>query len=398
MKKLFFITAFAVMGLFPSNGQAQQTTIRETREGTDFLIGKFWDNWFISAGGGVNLYIGDYNKDLGKHLTPSFDLSVGKWITPAFGVRLQYIGFSMAATGDPSYWYTSDKSGLSDVKFCYHAIHTDFLVNLTTVISGYDPERFYQLIPYFGWGLSQSQSKEFNERKRNEFFAIAGLKNNFRLSNALDLHLDLKATFVSQRLAGHMIGGEANFPLAATVGLTYHFGRKNARRFRTCSPSISHSELIQNQINNLNDANAQLQAQNNNLKNELASIAERPVGMGEGKTVTLEKEIPLPVLIFFNINKYNLTKEDIIRLRYIAEYMKEKPNSKFTIKGYADSQTGNTKINKTLSDKRAQAVYDALVKIYGVNGSQLRFSGEGGIDKMFEPTELNRVSIIEAEH
>lgn len=221
MKKITLSILLWCVCIFTAQGQTEKTKT------THLLIGKFWDNWFVSAGVGTNLYIGDYNSDLGRHFTPVLNVAAGKWITPEFGVRLQYNGISMKATGDSGYWYTGNEKGLEGVKFGYHALHSDFMLNLTTVIGGYNPERVYQLIPFFGWGWSQSQSKTYPDRKRNEFFAIGGVKNNLRASSSVDLHLELSVTAVSQRLAGHLIGGDSNFPLAATVGITYHFGKKN---------------------------------------------------------------------------------------------------------------------------------------------------------------------------
>lgn len=44
---------------------------------------RFWSNWYIKAGGGVQMYLGDNDSKagLGKRLSPALDLSVGKWFT-----------------------------------------------------------------------------------------------------------------------------------------------------------------------------------------------------------------------------------------------------------------------------------------------------------------------------
>ena len=55
---------------------------------------RFFDNWFVNIAGGINVYEGEYDHKvtLGNRLTPALDISGGKWITPAYGVRLQYAG------------------------------------------------------------------------------------------------------------------------------------------------------------------------------------------------------------------------------------------------------------------------------------------------------------------
>jgi hypothetical protein len=74
---------------------AQDETVIEIQDKNGpYVTGAFWDNWFISAGGGVQVYFGngDNSENLGKRLAPALDISVGKWITPSVGVRLQYSG------------------------------------------------------------------------------------------------------------------------------------------------------------------------------------------------------------------------------------------------------------------------------------------------------------------
>ena len=55
---------------------------------------RFFDNWFVNIAGGINVYEGEYDHKVtwGNRLSPALDISVGKWITPAYGVRLQCAG------------------------------------------------------------------------------------------------------------------------------------------------------------------------------------------------------------------------------------------------------------------------------------------------------------------
>ena len=49
----------------------------------------FGDNWFIGAGGGINVFLMDgYKTNIG----PSIDAGFGKWFTPAVGMRIGYSG------------------------------------------------------------------------------------------------------------------------------------------------------------------------------------------------------------------------------------------------------------------------------------------------------------------
>ena len=44
----------------------------------------------------------------------------------------------------------------------------------------------------------------------------------------------------------------------------------------------------------------------------------------------------------------------------MIKYMEKNPTSKVAVTGYADKETGNPKINMTLSEKRAKNVVEAL--------------------------------------
>ncbi|MDD4033092.1 MAG: OmpA family protein, partial [Bacteroidales bacterium] len=83
-----------------------------------------------------------------------------------------------------------------------------------------------------------------------------------------------------------------------------------------------------------------------------------------------------------------------INLGFVADVIKQYPNEKFVITGHADKATGNPEYNQKLSEKRAQAVVDVLVKEFGVNSSQLEAKGVGDKENSFETPVLNRVVIL----
>ena len=110
------------------------------------------------------------------------------------------------------------------------------------------------------------------------------------------------------------------------------------------------------------------------------------------------KEIPAKTAaaIFFKINKSEISPEGMVNIKLTAKIIKENPSHKYKIAGFADKGTGSAAYNQTLSEKRAQAVYDALVA-EGVNPDQLEKVGMGGTDPMFEKAYLNRVVIMESK-
>ena len=57
----------------------------------------FWNNWFVSVGGGAQMYFGDHDKqvDFADRLSGALDVAVGKWFSPQIGVRLMYSGLQV---------------------------------------------------------------------------------------------------------------------------------------------------------------------------------------------------------------------------------------------------------------------------------------------------------------
>lgn len=116
------------------------------------------------------------------------------------------------------------------------------------------------------------------------------------------------------------------------------------------------------------------------------------------KEIVKEKETKVAVApefaVFFKINQWELSDESKVNLRLIAKSMKENPDVKYVIQGYADSATGTPSINQMLSERRAQVVYETLIA-EGVSADQLQTNANGGQENMFGKDELNRVSIIQ---
>jgi OOP family OmpA-OmpF porin len=110
------------------------------------------------------------------------------------------------------------------------------------------------------------------------------------------------------------------------------------------------------------------------------------------------KEVPstAAAAIFFKINKTEISEEGMVNVKLMAKTMKANPSTKYQIAGYADKGTGTESINQTLSEKRAQAVYDALIA-EGVSADQLEKVAMGGTDPMFGKDYLNRVTILEVK-
>ena len=78
----------------------------------------------------------------------------------------------------------------------------------------------------------------------------------------------------------------------------------------------------------------------------------------------------------FDFNKWKVKKIYYPQILKVAQILKANPKLKIEIDGYTDN-IGSKKYNLTLSKKRAEAVKDILVKVYGINPKRIKVKGFG---------------------
>ena len=395
MKKILMLLALA--GL-TSAAWAQNSTsevveyeVIQVQDKYQVITNPFWSNWFFSIGGGAEATFGDNDSagSFGKRISPTLNVSVGKWFTPGLGLRLQYSGLQARGfTYDAGADYvkgTQLKDGYYKQRFDYMNLHGDVMFNLNALFGGYNQHRVYEIIPYVGAGFTHNYSKPHREA----LSVNAGIINKFRISNAIDINLELSAMGVEDKFDGE-VGGDHGYDgvLSATVGLTYRFP---ARGFRRPMPQL----ISQIELAAMQDKLAAMGAQNAQLKNALIQAQNQPVAeVTETEVIVPDPDIA-PRTVFFTIGSAELSPRESMNLSYLAEQMKQFPNATYTVNGYADSATGTPAFNKELSLKRAQAVKDALVKNYGIAADRLNIEAGGGVDKFGQPI-LNRVVLVKS--
>ena len=159
------------------------------------ITNPFWSNWFFSIGGGAEATFGDNDKagSFGKRISPTLNFAIGKWFTPGLGVRLQYSGLQARGyTYDAGADYvkgTQMDDGYYKQRFDYMNLHGDVMFNLNALFGGYNQHRVYEIIPYVGAGFTHNYTKPHREA----LSVNAGIINRFRISNAIDINLELSA-------------------------------------------------------------------------------------------------------------------------------------------------------------------------------------------------------------
>lgn len=375
----------ALMAAGSINAQTETRSAQNTME-----TNSFWSNWFISAGGGAQVYLGDGDSQgsFGKRIAPALDIAAGKWITSGVGLRFEYSGLQAKGFGYIPGSYTTgakNKKGAYVQKWNMAYFHGDLLFNLSNLFCGYNDSRLYNFIPFVGFGVMHSWDKP----KNNELAATVGLVNRFRLSPTLDLNLETKGTLVNDRFDSE-IGGKGKEGLASvTLGLTYRFKQCGWHHapVRTVPTGISEDEM-----RSLRDKMNSLRKENRALQDELEAAREK-----KPETIVKKEAVVAPRIIIFPLGKSVLSKQERVNLGYYAKLIKDAPIGKvFTVIGYADNKTGSAAVNERLSKARAEAVRDVLVNEFEVDASQLQIDYKGGVGNMFyDDAALSRAVIIE---
>ncbi len=327
---------------------------------------RFGDNWFIGIGGGVNMFWTDGYKM--NKVGPSIDAGIGKWFTPTVGMRIGYSGFTTNLNKTPD-------------QFGYMYVHGDFLWNISNALGGYKETRFWNFVPYVHAGWYRAYDAGVADFPNNEIAAGAGLLHNLRLTDRIDLIVDMKAIVVNGRVIG---GSGIAVQPSVTAGFAVDMGLPN---FVRTSTVLGAAELVvADEMAALQAAAVALELANASLEEDVIALQKtnknldakvKELKKDQGKGMNMDKFLKgmTPAAIYFNIGTTTLTKDEMCHLDFIAKNIlaKADKNSKvyITIMGSADSNTGTAKRNQELSQARGKYVADLLVTKYGIAKDRL---------------------------
>lgn len=382
MKKITTLFAAAVMAASVS---AQTVTESKTFDNMYFGI-----NTGVSTATKGHHWLQDFRPNLGVRL--------GRNFTPVFG---------LAAESNIYFKEVGRKQGgLHKTGTAVNGINTSLLgtVNLTNWVGGYKGEpRCFEVSAVYGlgWGHVFSNAADYNDNM-NMFTSKAGLDFAFNLGKAKAWQLYVEPS-MNWALNGNGYEGvkydinRAMFQV--NVGLVYKFENSNGTHNFTIASGRDQAEVdaLNAQINSLREQNATLtskdeqnqknlsakDAEINNLKKALDECNKRPA-----KTATATNLQPT---VIFRQGKSVVDPAQVASIELIANYMKNHKDANVEIKGYA-SPEGSKELNQRLSEKRAEAVKDILVKKYKISANRLKTTGMGATDKLFEQVEFNRVA------
>ena len=365
---------------------------------------KWTDNIYVGAGVGIMSVFND-----GMN-SPTFNINVqvGKYLTPTWGIR----GVLSGA------WQSLETQNTGYSNYCktFGELNLDATLNLINLFGGYNPDRKVDLYLFGGPTLNIARavsggiyytaadpnvSADWGENVNidltpNAYYTYGGAKVRVGATVGLGLAYNINENWavnlearagVTPSIFG--MGSDCRKAEATgrlNVGFAYTFGGKN---FTPATAKVDQT-AINDEVNKYRAELAQAQTDLANTKNALANAQKETVT----KEVIKEVQVAGPRAIFFKLGSAQIDDYGKVNIQLAAKILKANPDKKYKIAGYADKATGSSAVNQKLSERRAQAVYDALIA-EGVDENQIELVGFGGTDNMFGKDYLNRVVIME---
>uniref|UniRef100_UPI003FEF659B OmpA family protein n=1 Tax=Segatella copri TaxID=165179 RepID=UPI003FEF659B len=355
----------------------------------DKTVNVFNPHWYVQAQVGGQYTLGEIGfSDL---ISPNAQVGLGYNFNKVVGARLSFNAWQ--SKGGQKVNTTTYKW-----KWNYVAPMVDATFNLTNLFCEYNPERIVSVGVFGGIGANIAWSNEeaatakagimSNYKNSSEnpleylwkkpdgkgskafFAARLGANVDFRVSERVSLGLEVSANTLSDHYNSKK-AGNPDWYFNALVGAKIALGKTHTTK---TIPAPKPVEKIIERV----------------IEKQVVP-APAPV---ETKKEVAAKEFRLD--IFFTIGNSVIAKSQASKITEIVNYMKENPDAKITLTGYADKGTGSDAINDKVAARRAQTVYNALAA-KGVAKSRMIKKSAGSRVQPYSENEMNRVTICIAK-
>ena len=343
-------------------------------------------NWYIQGQFGGQETLGETS--FGHLFSPNAQIAAGYNFNPYIGARLAVNAWQSRGALNVA----TPEAHTHKWKWNYVAPTVDAVVNLTNLIGGYNPNRLVDVDFIAGIGanigFSNEQAQTANaelvaehagaleylwDGTKARFVGQMGLDLNFNVSNHVAIGLELMANVLPDGYNSKK-AGNADWYFNGLVGVKYTFGPKYNKTVREIEQPVAPEPQIVERI--------------------IERVVEAPV------TNVVEEVRPemLRRDVFFRINTYNITNEEMYKVNEVAQFLKDHPNAKVVVTGYADKGTGTLAINLRLSKQRAQTVANTLKNKFHIAADRItvKSMGEAEEQPYSDPID-NRVAICVCE-
>lgn len=377
-----------------------------TCDNHDYSFANWRQNWFIQLGAGINQPFVERGVDAGrdikaidhKRMTVAYNFGFGRWMSP-------YLGFRINAIGGALHWDNPTKAepynGWTKAK--HVNVNFELMWDMFNSMAGANANRVFSIIPFAGFGgdytwrikdaeggFAAGSHIGGNSSKgiKSESWTLpvtAGIQFRFRLCKYVDFFAEARATFYGDNWNNCSYGDPIEANVAALGGFNINFGGRGWSTFNECD-YVSKIADLNNQVNGLR---GELLATTQAL-----AACEAQLPCPEPVVQKDCANAPLMTTVRFTINSAKIMPTEEVNVYNMAEWLKANPEEKVNIVGYADADTGTAAYNMELSERRAQAVADALINTYGIDANRLNIRFDGSDVQPYSTNDWNRIVIF----
>ena len=354
---------------------------------------KAQDNIYVGVNGGAITAV--KGESSFKTFSPNFGVRVGKNFTTVLGLALE--GTAYFSTNRV---YNS-KTFVQGVDAYVLAT-----ANLMNLFAGYKGQpRPFEIIGIGGFGYQWAfRVNDAAPKNKSNYASKVGVDfaYNFGSDKQWQVYLEPtmnwalgntgKADFIQYNIN--------NAGLALKAGVNYKFGTSNGTHNFAVEQLRDQAEI--DALNaKINAARAEADAAKAAAASKDAQIAQLKKALAdcEAKPAVVKKETKTEAYmppVVYQVGKSVIDKNQQQTVDLIAKYMKKNKDAKLEISGYA-SPEGDAAKNQALSEARANAVKDMLVKKYKIAADRITTVGKGvmvgeGADDI-EP-EFKRIALF----
>lgn len=390
MKKLIVTAVFLALGFaFMVNAQEETKT-----EKYDFKPG-----WYIMGNGGVSWILAEGNDFIGnagdsyfsllKNAGLNARLGAGYDFTSVYGVRAN-LGYT--ATNWPDW-----RNNYTFKSFDAYYLNADFVMNLSNLVKGYNPQRLIDYSAFAGLGGDMRNQGDLTDNWLNMVGRI-GAQADLKMTPQLALNLIADLTIAGDNYNDYIGGRVVDLLPALSLGLTYRFAsddKKPVSSEPTIEPKTETTTEPVSKPDTITAPEKPLVAVVDTVKKIETPVV--PVVVPE-TNVTVTPKAALREDIFFAINKSTISNAaQQSSVNKVVEYLSANPKAKIIVSGYADKATGTNAINETISKNRAVNVANTLISKYGISADRIMIKWYGSDVQPYAEVVKNRLVIVNSD-
>ena len=229
------------------------------------------------------------------------------------------------------------------------------------------------------------QNPEDKTSRQTELVVPIGIGARFRLSKSFDLGVEMTMrNLTADNFDVNLTGADNDTYMYNSFNITYKIGKKNKRHARWTYKDFNLAYESQR-------ATDPLAIRLDSLKSELDRLAGLDSIITTKSYQKFEKvvyEEGVSASVFFDFDSHTVKKSEHRQLARVARALKKDMSIKMVISGYCDDR-GSFEYNLKLSERRCNAVLDAMVNDFGLDPSRFRTDPKGESELLSDTQNMN---------